>query len=869
MNSQIASILAAALMIGVAFVSPAGAQFDAIPDPNEEIPSEIQVDFGDAYYESFDDDDGDWEKSDVPDKEIERPAPDNPQWEWGEPTSGPGEAYVGDNVWATNLDGSYESTCAGLASPIIDLTDADSAEVSIQHWMESDDGWGGWTLFGAGLIFVTTDEGETFDYIIPEEGYDNDFSFSLEDCFDNVSSSENAFGGGPDFDYRQATIDLDDYVGEEVQVVFAFGDNSDRDEDGWYLDRFATTIDGVEDVEDFEEDDGGFEIMSTHVPESLPPVGWEWGHPEVGPSVDDDRNMWATNLEGDFGHNECAWIESEPIDLTGLEATASNTATLQWDQFFRASYFTAGGVVQIGVDGEHTIIEPDDGYNQNPPSETHDCLGEEVEDTGAYGSFPSSPGSEPYTETADISEFLGEEITIRYLFASAETGSTSDGWYVDEVIVDLEIQQDLPDLIEIPDPEAPSAPPLMHPLWVSDGDWEYGAITNDGPIGELAFATNIGGDYDEGPSCSVLETSIDVPVSDGELTWDQWLRSSSFTAGGMIQVVDDEGTHNVAPEEGYPTSSTRSSLDDCLQHETDDVGGAMGGYEQRSGDPMERWTADLSDWAGEEISLRFVWGVADTSFTLPGWYVNNMTLDGLELLPESPADLSFVGDLPEPDEAVEETLEELQNDLNALFSQLDAQQDQYDGWTVGGEHISWAYDEATTGPEGENVTATNPHGVHSTDEYECSYVQSPTVPTAFMGEDLTFSMDHLVDMSVSSWLGARTAGMILISDDLGLTWEPLETEANEHEVGYTRMYDCFEDLGVPADGDDNRALVDEIGVISGDEMDELETLEVDLSDYEDADTLTVRMIFGTGTTIFAQGGWYFNNVNLGDVQLME
>lgn len=591
-----------------------------------------------------------------------------------------------------------------------------------------------------------------------------------------------------------------------------------------------------------DEDDGDWTAESP-----AGATGWEWGQPTVGPVLEDeDRKMWGTNLDGDYSANECSSITSPPIDLTTPEALAANEATLTWDQWYQSSSISAGGVIQIGVDGDYQVIEPDGGYPDSSDDDLVGCL--DNEDIGQYDGFEDSSFGGPSTHTADISGFLGEEITIRFLLASEDTSFTYDGWYVDNVGVALQLAA-----------ESPSAS-ADHPGWTSDegSQWAWGVATEEGPVGQLVYGTTLDGDFIDG-ECSGIQTAVDVPVAAGELSWDQWLRSSSFRAGGVIQVVDAEGAHNIVPNEGYTSSFAYDWLDDCLQHETQGTD-TMSGFEQFGDDPMETFTADISDWAGEQVTLRFVWGADNNFGSYPGWYINNVTLDGIPLMLNSPAVLQ---ELPE-DTDPETLVEELEGQANALVGQAEAQLEQYPGWTVGGEFISWAYDEASTGPVGEMVTATNPHGVHSTDgDYECSYLQSPPVPTALLEGEPTLSMDHMVDMSVSSWSGARTAGLLLVSTDLGATWEAVETDANNEEVFYTRIYDCFEQHGV----EDARDVDDTIGVISG-ENGGLETLEVDLGAYADAPTLTVRLVFGTGTTLSAQGGWYVNNVNLGGVQLM-
>ena len=58
----------------------------------------------------------------------------NDAWQWGAPTSGPGEAYSGENVYATNLAGIYNSSMnATLVMPPVDLPEGPSF-LQFKHW---------------------------------------------------------------------------------------------------------------------------------------------------------------------------------------------------------------------------------------------------------------------------------------------------------------------------------------------------------------------------------------------------------------------------------------------------------------------------------------------------------------------------------------------------------------------------------------------------------------------------------------------------------------------------------------------------------------------------------------------------------------
>lgn len=66
------------------------------------------------------------------------------RWEVGVPTSGPGEARTGQNVYGTGLDSDYEDLAnLTLRSPLIDLTGKLSAELSFWYFMEAGDQEGG------------------------------------------------------------------------------------------------------------------------------------------------------------------------------------------------------------------------------------------------------------------------------------------------------------------------------------------------------------------------------------------------------------------------------------------------------------------------------------------------------------------------------------------------------------------------------------------------------------------------------------------------------------------------------------------------------------------------------------------------------
>ncbi len=66
------------------------------------------------------------------------------QWQVGAPASGPGSAYEGDQIYATNLEGDYGNDARiTLRSPVIDLSQAVRPNLEFWFYLEADDPEGG------------------------------------------------------------------------------------------------------------------------------------------------------------------------------------------------------------------------------------------------------------------------------------------------------------------------------------------------------------------------------------------------------------------------------------------------------------------------------------------------------------------------------------------------------------------------------------------------------------------------------------------------------------------------------------------------------------------------------------------------------
>lgn len=131
-------------------------------------------------------------------------------WEWGVPTSGPGQAFTGSKVLATKLDGNYP---VGIESyfvvPLIDLREEEEALLSFTHWFRPGN-WMG-AIFDRADIFIGTES--------------SGFQFEIARTFNWRTD-----GWATDY------VDLTPYAGERIFVIFHLSGLNGSAE-GWYIDH--------------------------------------------------------------------------------------------------------------------------------------------------------------------------------------------------------------------------------------------------------------------------------------------------------------------------------------------------------------------------------------------------------------------------------------------------------------------------------------------------------------------------------------------------------------------------------------------------------------------------------------------------------
>jgi bacillopeptidase F (M6 metalloprotease family) len=130
-------------------------------------------------------------------------------WQLGAPTSGPGAAHSGSNLWATNLAGNYPvSHNASLVSPPIALTGLASASLQFAHWYALERNW------DFGIVEASSNGGATWTELAR---------------YTNPSGSASV-------GWEMPVIDLSAYANQTVQIRFRMTSDSSITMAGWYID---------------------------------------------------------------------------------------------------------------------------------------------------------------------------------------------------------------------------------------------------------------------------------------------------------------------------------------------------------------------------------------------------------------------------------------------------------------------------------------------------------------------------------------------------------------------------------------------------------------------------------------------------------
>ncbi len=156
----------------------------------------------------------------------------NSDWQWGAPSSGPGIAFSGENLWGTNLSGNYKNNSnSKLDSPPINLKAVSQARLTFWQWYKME--YSENTFWDGGNVEIAVDDSD-FVLIYPQDGYDGTINNAA-----NVLDKQPVFGG-PETNgdhWQKEVFDLTPFVRHSVKIRFHFGSDSYVTAPGWYIDN--------------------------------------------------------------------------------------------------------------------------------------------------------------------------------------------------------------------------------------------------------------------------------------------------------------------------------------------------------------------------------------------------------------------------------------------------------------------------------------------------------------------------------------------------------------------------------------------------------------------------------------------------------
>ena len=313
------------------------------------------------------------------------------QWEFGEPTSGPAEAYDGDRVAGTVLAGSYADadTTTRLISPPIPLPNRagdDRFKLSFWHWFDFGDE-------DSGHLSVSLNGGE----------------FTPIDA--------NIFQGESRFWTRYIVPDILPTAPAGSEVQFAFNLNttsSGTNNSGWYVDMIETI--------EVEGDSTNITVVTSDTTKQKlsfadNPKGNEWyvdngiwqigkATPESGFESRDD-SIAATVFNGSYPNGAESRLISPPIELEGT----TSFAILLNHRFYLSESDSA--FIQIQREDDDQWINIAKAFTGTSVTETAFSI-DDIAMTAPGGDLGNLEGT----------------VRLGFLIKSQNEGPTGLGWYI-------------------------------------------------------------------------------------------------------------------------------------------------------------------------------------------------------------------------------------------------------------------------------------------------------------------------------------------------------------------------------------------------------------------------------------------------------
>ncbi|MCK5051825.1 MAG: carboxypeptidase regulatory-like domain-containing protein [Candidatus Cloacimonetes bacterium] len=197
---------------------------DIVFDTGANIIQDFALEISIYYFSDFEDNDGYLLSSDPT------------GWAWGTPTSGPGTAHSGSNVWGTVLGGNYANGADWTLETTIPVGVVSTAYMlDFWHWYDIEASYDG------GNVKISTDGGSSWNVIVPLTGYTGVANTS------NPLNGEEIFCGHDQGYWEFVEFDLSAFVGENILVRWHFGSDSSVIYPGWYIDDVTISDGGAPD----------------------------------------------------------------------------------------------------------------------------------------------------------------------------------------------------------------------------------------------------------------------------------------------------------------------------------------------------------------------------------------------------------------------------------------------------------------------------------------------------------------------------------------------------------------------------------------------------------------------------------------------
>lgn len=455
---------------------------------------------------------------------------DGTLWQLGAPTSGPGSAHSGGRVWATNLTGAAgNNQLEQLCLPPIARDGAARMTLSVRSWVSTNGadavrlegldpalGWqpiltatppyqntglpghtarGRNALYDLGTFVIpswTTDTPH-LRFVFQSNGIGSPVGAYLDDL--GVHSEDD----DPDGDGLTG-------VEDEWRVYGTDPFRADSDDDGETdgaevaagtdplnpADFLGVLPIGSDTLLDFETDSGN--LYPLDLDEALASTAlWQHGSPSSGPSAAHSGNqVWGTNIAGNFGANERAFLYLRPLDLS---ASAAPTLSMRiWS-------------ANNGADGTRLeVYDPATGGWSGLSPRFPDYNDADALTNPAWGNVRRQDRFR--LAAFDLTDYAGQQLFVRLAFRSSGIGSSS-GMYID----DLGLHD------ETSDPDGDGLLGIMDELLTHGTDPFVGDTDGDGiddGVEILTDGTNPldGSDYLGSPVIAV-GTAIDFDLGDG------------------------------------------------------------------------------------------------------------------------------------------------------------------------------------------------------------------------------------------------------------------------------------------------------------------------------------------------------------------